>query len=133
MYQPEGGLPASVRAIREYADCNLVVVTYKAGYDPEVYRVFDLTTGALVGDQRAGDVPMNCPFGDAGTVGKLSAGRFPNADCKVTKCTVGPVGGAYCETGGTVGSHLDADPIRGGSSGTGGTGGVVGSDGGAST
>jgi hypothetical protein len=137
-YQPDGGLPTNVRAINEYAGCNLVVVTYKAGYDPEVYKVFDLTTGALVGDQQASDVPLKCPFGDAGTVGKLSAGRFPDADCKVTKCTVGPLGGPYCGTGGSGGSRPDG-PVAGGttgsggSGGSGGAGGVVGSDGGAST
>jgi hypothetical protein len=123
-YQPSSGLPTSVRAIKEYADCNLVVVTYKAGYDPEVSKVFDLTTGALVGDETAGDVPIRCPFGDGGTVGKLSAGRFPDASCKVTKCTVGPVGGPYCGTGGTGGS-----PGSGGAGGNPGVGGSTGSGG----
>jgi len=101
-YQPDGGLPTNVRAIREYADCNLVVVTYQVGYDPEISRVFDLRTGALVGDEKAGDVPMNCPFGDGSTVSKLSAGVFPGSDCKVTKCTVGPVGGPYCVSKGSI-------------------------------
>jgi|GEM_PF-5515411 len=122
MYRPDGGLPTSVRAIREFADCNLVVVTYKFGLDPEISKVFDLTTGALVGDQMASDTPMNCPFGDSGTIGGLSAGRFPDATCTVSQCTVGPVGGAYCGTGGTGGSRLDG-PVAGGSSGSGGAGG----------
>jgi hypothetical protein len=87
------------------------------GYDPEISKVFDLTTGTLVGDQKAGDTPMKCPFGDGGTVWKLSAGTFPESGCTVTKCTVGSLGGPYCGAGGS-----------GGSGGTGGAPG--GSDGG---
>src|SRR5512147_183930 len=32
-YRPDGGMPTSVRVIREYADCNLAVVTTKMGAD----------------------------------------------------------------------------------------------------
>jgi len=103
-YQPDGGLPTSVHAIREYADCNLAVVTYQVGYDPEISKVFDLTTVALVGDEKAGDIPLTCPFGDSGTVSKLSGGTFPGGGCKVTKCTVGPGGGPYCGSEGSGGS-----------------------------
>jgi len=127
-YQPDGGLPTSVRAIEEYADCNLVVVIYKLGYDPEIHKVFDMTTGALVGDQMASDAPMKCPFDDSGTIGGLSAGRFPDASCKLTGCTVGPVGGGHCGAGGTGGSSLDG-PVAGGSSGSGGSGGAGGAGG----
>lgn len=103
-------------------------MTYKVGFDPEVSKVFDLTTGTLLGDEKAGDTPMRCPFGDGGTVWKLRAGTFPGSGCKVTKSTVGSLGGPYCGSGGSGGS---------GSSGTGGSGGSGGapggSDGGIST
>jgi hypothetical protein len=119
-YKTDGGYMETVIAVTEYSDCGLVVVTTRMASDPILSHVFDKATGRLVGNQLGTDVTTRCPFNDAGSFWKLSAGQFPSATCKVTSCTPGSGPLASCGSGGSDGSSA------GGSGGAGGAGGAGG-------
>jgi hypothetical protein len=73
---------AELNRIDTYADCNLVVIEYSAGYDYGRY-VYDATTQALVGGMYGTD--YDAYICGSERVFGISAGTFPPPTCPVSQ------------------------------------------------
>lgn len=83
--QCSSGAPPEANHVDDYEACNLVVIHSAASPFGGSSRAYDRTTHELVGVRNGSDV-QSYPCGDASVFG-VEGGRFPPADCRVSRST----------------------------------------------
>jgi hypothetical protein len=87
--------PARCHQVREHAACGLTVIGTLDGYNLDYsLRIYDVTTGKLVGLSVTSDTAVNCPFGGTLQGSRLLVGRQPESTCAQSSCRQRCIGGA---------------------------------------